>query len=107
MNMRVTMERVVVSYTSLCGPGMFCDSAKAMAPLSPANQITPCIFQGIFCFRTRLHMNDNGNTFNILPRRQKTMARTTKVWSHVLKRPVKKPVWKSTSEPSCLRVDGV
>ena len=58
------MHRVVVTMYPLLGVVNVIANAKAIAPRNPANQMTTCIFMGIFFFRLMLAQALNGNVFN-------------------------------------------
>lgn len=88
----ITIDNVVDTYKSVLSPGMFCDSAKAMAPLKPANQIAIFIFGGICWCRNTLANEENGKLLSARANKQKNMHKITKNKFHFRNRPVKNPI---------------
>lgn len=89
---KMMMERVVQVYKSLFSPGMFSDSAKAIAPRRPANHITICILPDMGVRRKVFAKKENGNVLKNLAIKQNAIAITLKPKFHPLNLPVKKPI---------------
>ncbi len=88
----ITIVKVVDIYKSLLSLGIFCDNAKAIAPLNPANHIAHFIRNDILCFLNIFAIYENGNVFNILDIKHKIILNIINKIFHFLNLPVKKPI---------------
>jgi hypothetical protein len=81
----------------MCGVGRL-TSAKAMAPLRPANHITTCILYGMGTFLPRFATHARGKILKTLAKRQNPVQRKVKkifIWVYFpVNRPM--PMYKKT-----------
>ena len=70
----------------------FITKAKAIAPRSPANHITTCMFSGITCFRPKFAKYDRGKMLHARPIRQNNITNRKNDMFIRADRPVNSPI---------------